>query len=74
MQANPGQDESAYEVAHQDGWAKYQKVMPSLLGGDQLVNNAPRTAKAAMERAPAPALQLKQPQRWGSTASLQLYE
>jgi hypothetical protein len=51
IQANPGQDASAYEVAHQDGWAEYQKVMPLLLGGDQLVNNAPRTAKAAMERA-----------------------
>ena len=51
IQANPGQDASAYEVAHQDGWADYQKVMPLLLGGDQLVNGAPRTAKAAMERA-----------------------
>lgn len=51
IQANPGQNSSAYEVAHQDGWAEYQKVMPLLLGGDQLVNNAPRTAKAAMERA-----------------------
>lgn len=51
MQANPGQDAAAYEVAHQDGWANYQKVMPLLLSGDQLVNNAPRTAKAAMERA-----------------------
>ncbi|WCM19784.1 hypothetical protein NDK50_20615 [Paraburkholderia bryophila] len=51
IQANPGQDASAYEVAHQDGWAEYQKVMPLLLGGDQLVNNAPRTAKIAMERA-----------------------
>ena len=51
IQANPSQDASAYEVAHQDGWADYQKVMPLLLGGDQLVNNAPRTAKAAMERA-----------------------
>ncbi|KAG8150196.1 hypothetical protein [Burkholderia catarinensis] len=50
-QANPGQNTSAYEVTHQDGWAEYQKVMPLLLGGDQLVNNAPRTAKAAMERA-----------------------
>ncbi|RDU97854.1 hypothetical protein [Trinickia dinghuensis] len=51
IQANPGQDAAAYEVAHQDGWAEYQKVMPLLLSGDQLVNNAPRTAKAAMERA-----------------------
>ncbi|OMQ86021.1 hypothetical protein [Burkholderia pseudomallei] len=51
MQANPGQDAAAYEVAHQDGWADYQKVMPLLLGGDQLVSNAPRTAKTAMERA-----------------------
>ena len=51
IQANPGQDGAAYEVAHQDGWAEYQKVMPLLLNGDQLVNNAPRTAKAAMERA-----------------------
>jgi hypothetical protein len=51
LQANPGQTSSAYEVAHQDGWAAYQKVMPLLLGGNQLVNNAPRTAKAAMERA-----------------------
>jgi len=51
IQSNPGQDASAYEVAHQDGWAEYQKVMPLLLGGDQLVNNAPRTAKAAMEHA-----------------------
>ncbi|RRA23368.1 hypothetical protein DF038_11140 [Burkholderia cepacia] len=51
IQANPGQNSSAYEVAHQDGWAEYQKVMPLLLSGDQLVNNAPRTAKAAMERA-----------------------
>ncbi|WGS51107.1 hypothetical protein LFL96_06280 [Paraburkholderia sp. D15] len=51
IQANPGQDASAYEVAHQDGWADYQKVVPLLLGGDQLVSNAPRTAKAAMERA-----------------------
>lgn len=51
IQANPGSDSSAYEVTHQDGWATYQKVMPLLLGGDQLVNNAPRTAKAAMERA-----------------------
>lgn len=51
LQANPGQSASVYEGAHQDGWAEYQKVMPLLLGGDQLVNNAPRTAKAAMERA-----------------------
>ncbi|ARK79256.1 hypothetical protein BOC40_01540 [Burkholderia pseudomallei] len=51
IQANPGQNSSAYEVAHQDGWAEYQKVMPLLLSGDQFVNNAPRTAKAAMERA-----------------------
>ncbi|MCA8073979.1 hypothetical protein LGM66_31455, partial [Burkholderia vietnamiensis] len=51
QQANPGQNSSGYEVAHADGWAEYQKVMPLLLGGDQLVNNAPRTAKAAMERA-----------------------
>lgn len=51
IQANPGQNSSAYEVAHQDGWVEYQKVMPLLLSGDQLVNNAPRTAKAAMERA-----------------------
>ncbi|RQS88106.1 hypothetical protein [Burkholderia seminalis] len=51
MQANPGQDAAAYEVAHQNGWADYQKVMPLLLEGDQLMNNAPRTAKAAMERA-----------------------
>lgn len=51
LQANPGQSASAYEVAHQDGWADYQKVMPLLLGGDQLVSNAPRTAKTAMERA-----------------------
>ncbi|MCA8094503.1 hypothetical protein LGM65_27115 [Burkholderia anthina] len=51
IQANPGQNSSAYEVAHQDGWAEYQKVMPLLLSDDQLVNNAPRTAKAAMERA-----------------------
>jgi hypothetical protein len=51
LQANPGQDAAAYEVAHQDGWADYQKVMPLLLSGDQLVSNAPRTAKAAMERA-----------------------
>ena len=51
IQANPGQDASAYEVGHQDSWADYQKVMPLLLGGDQLVNNAPHTAKAAMERA-----------------------
>jgi hypothetical protein len=51
IQANPGSDASAYEVAHQDGFAEYQKVMPLLLGGDQLVNNAPRTAKAAMEHA-----------------------
>ncbi|CAE6969147.1 hypothetical protein R69608_07175 [Paraburkholderia nemoris] len=51
IRTNPGQDASAYEVAHQDGWADYQKVMPLLLGGDQLVNGAPRTAKAAMERA-----------------------
>ena len=51
IQANPGQNSSGYEVGHQDGWAEYQKVMPLLLGGDQLVNNAPRTAKAAMERA-----------------------
>lgn len=51
IQANPGQDAAAYEVAHQNGWADYQKVMPLLLGGDQLVNSAPRTAKAAMERA-----------------------
>lgn len=48
--ANPGTDSAAYEVQHQDEWAKYQQVMPLLLGGDQLVNNAPRTAKAAMER------------------------
>lgn len=51
IQANPGSDSSAYEVAHQDGWAEYQKVMPLLLGGEQLVNSAPRTAKVAMERA-----------------------
>ncbi|AOJ97501.1 hypothetical protein [Burkholderia vietnamiensis] len=51
IQANPGQNSSAYEVAHQDGWAEYQKAMPLLLGGDQLMNNAPRNAKAAMERA-----------------------
>lgn len=51
IRANPGSDSSAYEVAHQEGWADYQKVMPLLLGGDQLLNNAPRTAKAAMERA-----------------------
>ncbi|CAM8819540.1 Lipoprotein [Burkholderia pseudomallei] len=51
IQANPSQDASAYEVAHQDGWAEYQNVMPLLLGGDQLVTNASRTAKAAMERA-----------------------
>lgn len=51
IQANTGSDASAYEVAHQDGWAEYQKVMPLLLGGDQLVNNAPRTAKVAMEHA-----------------------
>lgn len=51
LQANPGQNSSAYEITHQDGWAEYQKVMPLLLGGDQLVNDAPRTAKAAMERA-----------------------
>ncbi|QQK02956.1 hypothetical protein JFN94_01905 [Burkholderia anthina] len=51
MQANPGQNANAYEVAHQDGWAEYQGVMPLVLGGDQLLNNAPRTAKAAMERA-----------------------
>lgn len=51
IQANPGSDSSAYELTHQDGWAAYQKVMPVLLGGDQLVNNAPRAAKAAMERA-----------------------
>lgn len=50
IKANPGTDSAAYEVQHQDGWAKYQQVMPLLLGGDQLVNNAPRTAKAAMER------------------------
>ncbi|QVN17097.1 hypothetical protein [Burkholderia pyrrocinia] len=51
MQANPGQDAATYEVAHQDSWADYQKVMPLLLSGDQLVNNAPRAAKAAMGRA-----------------------
>lgn len=51
IQANPGQNSSGYEVAHQDGWAAYQAVMPLLLGGDQLVNNAERNAKAAMERA-----------------------
>lgn len=51
IQANPGQNSSGYEVAHQDGWAAYQTVVPLLLGGDQLVNNAPRNAKAAMERA-----------------------
>lgn len=32
IQANPGQNSSGYEVAHQDGWAEYQKVMPLLLG------------------------------------------
>ncbi|WP_254218119.1 hypothetical protein [Burkholderia multivorans] len=51
MQAHPGQNSSAYEVAHQEGWAERQTVMSLLLGGDQLVNNAPRTAKAAMQRA-----------------------
>ena len=51
IQANPGQNSNGYEVAHQDGWAEYQKVMPLLLGGDQIMNNAPRNAKAAMERA-----------------------
>ncbi|UQV45290.1 hypothetical protein KIV45_27070 [Janthinobacterium lividum] len=51
LQANPGSTTSAYEVAHEDGWAKYQKVMPLLLSENELMTNAPRTAKAAMARA-----------------------
>lgn len=51
IQANPGSNSSSYEIAHQQGWDEYQKVMPLLLKGDQLVTDAPRNAKAAMERA-----------------------
>lgn len=51
MQANPGSTISAYEVAHQDGWNEYQKVAPLIVKGDQLIADAPRTAKAAMGRA-----------------------
>lgn len=51
MQANPGSTISAYEVAHKDGWDEYEKVAPLLVKGDQLIADAPRTAKAAMGRA-----------------------
>jgi hypothetical protein len=43
-------DSAAYEIAHPEGWAEYQKVMLLLLDGDQLVDSAPRTDKVAMER------------------------
>jgi hypothetical protein len=51
IQANAGSSSSDYEVAHKEGWDEYQKVMPLLIKGDQLVINAPRDGKAAMERA-----------------------
>jgi hypothetical protein len=51
IQANPGSSSSDYEVAHKDGWEEYQQVAPLLLKGDQLVTDASRDAKAAMERA-----------------------
>lgn len=51
IQANPGSNSAAYEIAHKEGWDEYQKVMPLLLSGDQQLSNAPLTAKAAMGRA-----------------------
>lgn len=51
LQANPDSSSAAYEIAHKEGWAEFQKVMPLLLNGDQQLSDAPRTAKAAMRRA-----------------------
>ena len=52
IRARSAHGQTADNVCDDIQWpGRLPEVMPLLLGGDQLVNGAPRTAKAAMERA-----------------------